>query len=57
MFGEHGWTNDKVNVITAIGNTTKILMDPHKTYVFFFRCDLSSLPLVVSLRRILRCGS
>lgn len=36
MFGEHGWTNDKVNVITAIGNTTKILMDPHKTYVFFF---------------------
>ncbi|KAJ9091752.1 hypothetical protein QFC19_008962 [Naganishia cerealis] len=30
-FGEHGWINDKVNVITAIGNTTKILMDPHKT--------------------------
>lgn len=30
-FGEHGWTNDKVNVITAINNMTKVLMDPHKT--------------------------
>lgn len=30
-FGEHGWTNDKVNVITAINNMTRVLMDPHKT--------------------------
>lgn len=49
LFGEHGWVDEDVNVLTAIMNMTAQVMDG-RGCVISIGCDMHSMLLVVAVK-------